>query len=151
MNRSAPGVFRLGISNYPVGTLNKIIYPADGTLEDWAYSGAEDQTANKKCADFDHSIPNDNLRTLFYLVEVSEPKKPAETLLGSRSGILNTKDHGYGFIARNINLALANIESAAPMIRLSHENLGGRRLRLRWQLYGCQHVDRTQLFYRSEK
>lgn len=31
---------RLGISEFKTGTMDEVVYPADGTLDDWAYAGS---------------------------------------------------------------------------------------------------------------
>ena len=40
---------KLGIVQMKIGTMNQAIYPASGTLDDWAYAGSWDQTVPKKC------------------------------------------------------------------------------------------------------
>lgn len=61
----------MGTSIYKLGQMNQIIYPAEGTFDDWAYAGSWD-TVNtiKECTRFKFpEYPHDMHRGLVFILE----------------------------------------------------------------------------------
>jgi len=87
------------VEKYLKGTMNEVVYPVNGGLEDWAYAGGWEN-------DYSGSAPlispckafNDNelkiqtnrshIRSILFLVECGNLKAPPEDSLGKQSGLL---------------------------------------------------------------
>ena len=87
------------VDKYLNGTMNEVVYPVNGGLEDWAYAGGWENIYSgsnkiiKPCLKFnDHNISiktdRNHIRSVLFLVECGDPKDPAEETLGKVKGLL---------------------------------------------------------------
>ena len=122
---------------YPIGTLNKVVYPVKGGMEDWAYTGSWDKgnvhpckptTYNKDgIAPYpkERTIYNDaQLRSFNFLIESSEKHTPSEGY-GSKDNswdsIWNIDDTKFdGHIPRNMRISTFLINSAQPYVMIKN-------------------------------
>ncbi|KRX00750.1 hypothetical protein PPERSA_03010 [Pseudocohnilembus persalinus] len=160
MKQMSPGNKKLQISEYPVDTLTNGIYAVPGTLEDWAYAAQwePEKTGNQyllaKCDNISQQelqLPENSVKSLFYLIETSGPKKPQASTLGTYEAVSNKNSENFGHIPRNINAALAIIETLKPTIYMNIKDVDGNKYMVSWQVYGCSKVDKTQLYYQIEQ
>lgn len=113
-----------GTPLYKTGTMNELVYPVKGGMEDWAYAGSWDSSRVIPCQPntFDgypqeKTIYNEStLRAFNMLIETSDRKIP-QSHLGSNRNILDDNQHEYnGHVSRNIRLALMAIELVQPYV-----------------------------------
>lgn len=115
------------IPSYPVGTMNDIVYPVRGGMEDWAYASSWDLKRSNTChpdtfggyAASKTNYNNATLRAFNMLVETSKLKTPDKYMLGSDWEVLKKdQGEGMGHISRNIRLALMAVEVVEPYISI---------------------------------
>lgn len=118
---------------YPIGTLNKVVYPVKGGMEDWAYTGSWDKDMVKPCNP--DTYINDNiqqypiektiynnaqLRAFNFLIEASDDKIPKNNWGNIKNGwddIWNIDNSEYdGHISRNIRICMFLINSVQPYV-----------------------------------
>lgn len=106
---------------YPVGTMNNLVYPVHGGMEDWAYAASWDKagTTTSDCSieDWNATRTDDNdasFRIFTALVETSNDKKPALHTLGASNQLL--VQGGIGYINRNMRLSLAMLDLVEPYV-----------------------------------
>jgi hypothetical protein len=113
-----------GTPLYKTGTMNELVYPVKGGMEDWAYAGSWDSSRVIPCQPntFDgypqeKTIYNEStLRAFNMLIETSDRKIP-HSHLGSNHNLLDDNQHEYnGHVSRNIRLALMAIELVQPYV-----------------------------------
>lgn len=117
-----------GGKEYPVGTMNKVVYSVQGGLEDWSYAASWDkdlvQTICKPEMNggYDASLqPATNsysLRMFTVLVETSVDKGPVDSTLGTNQDAFTPLGGGNGHISRNIRLSLGMIDLVEPYVQL---------------------------------
>ena len=120
---------------YPVGTLNKVVYPVKGGMEDWAYTGSWDKDAVKTCEPDTYisdniekypkekTIYNDaQLRAFNFLVEASDDKIPQTNWGNIKNGwddIWNIDNSEYdGHVSRNIRICMFLINAVQPYVMI---------------------------------
>ena len=110
---------------YPHDSMNNLVYPVTGGMEDWAYGGSWDLDLVRPCTPttfggYDESkttYNNATLRAFNVLIETSDHKQPASNTLGTDEGLFNeTVGSGNGHISRNIRLAQMMIDSVEPYV-----------------------------------
>lgn len=162
---------RLGsLSHYKTGTMNDVVYPVKGGMEDWAYSASWEgypiitQPCKPKTYGgykeentiYDQKY-KDALKSAMFLFEVSQEKEPPEYLLGKRNNkcILDyrnrndcEKDNGY--IPRVIRVALAMIDMLKPYVDMTI-NSKGKTINISWNIGGAIDVDETFLLYSKKQ
>jgi len=117
-----------GGAEYPVGTMNKLVYPVEGGLEDWSYAASWDKELVQtlctpaKNGGYNASLqPPTNsysLRMTTVLVETSNDKRPADNTLGTNQDAFTPRGGGNGHISRNIRLSLGMIDLVEPYVQL---------------------------------
>eukprot|EP00586_Coscinodiscus_wailesii_P008742 CAMPEP_0172521950 /NCGR_PEP_ID=MMETSP1066-20121228/292860_1 /TAXON_ID=671091 /ORGANISM="Coscinodiscus wailesii, Strain CCMP2513" /LENGTH=742 /DNA_ID=CAMNT_0013304913 /DNA_START=12 /DNA_END=2240 /DNA_ORIENTATION=- len=108
---------------YPVGTMNELVYPVRGGMEDWAYAGSWDTQRVNQCKPRTYGgydaektkYGNGTLRMFNVLVETSDSKEP-QTNIGTDEDLFNPKGKGSGHVPRNIRLALSMIDLVEPYV-----------------------------------
>jgi len=111
---------------YPTGTMNELVYPVEGGMEDWSYASSWDrELVRQKCETDSYGGFNQqpefndySLRMFTALVETSNDKKPNAKLLGSNQDLWTPRGGGNGHISRNIRLGLAMIDLVEPYISI---------------------------------
>lgn len=124
---------------YNTGTINSMVYPVAGGMEDWAYASGWDFQLNRNdCLGKDLStkyISENNYKgenkklnknkSLVYLIETSDDKSPKNSDLGDSSYLLSKnfvkesnsdKSQYNSFVSRNIRLSLIGIEMLQPYV-----------------------------------
>ena len=86
-----------GIDKYSKGTMNEVVYPVNGGLEDWAYGGGWENFYSKNkvipsCKQFDNpenliQTNTSHIKSVLFLVECGDPKDPSSDTLGKVSGL----------------------------------------------------------------
>mmetsp|Transcript_38773 Transcript_38773/g.75696 ORF Transcript_38773/g.75696 Transcript_38773/m.75696 type:complete len:686 (+) Transcript_38773:199-2256(+) len=107
---------------YPVGSINEIVYPVYGGLEDWIYAGSWDTKYMEKCIPTSYggypaqktTYGPSSLRSVMFLVETSDKKQPETYTLGSDEDLFNPSGAGNGEVSRNIRLNLMVIDLVEP-------------------------------------
>lgn len=131
--------FRLtSISLVCLGTMNSMVYPVYGGMEDWIYAGGWDSASVQQHC---RGLPADKAMAVtqaaVFLVETSNRKSPSEPELGCESGVLANADSGVpffpgsnvdvglknpscnGHVQRNIRLTLTSIDMIQPYVCFS--------------------------------
>eukprot|EP00814_Leptocylindrus_danicus_P009642 CAMPEP_0116025154 /NCGR_PEP_ID=MMETSP0321-20121206/12850_1 /TAXON_ID=163516 /ORGANISM="Leptocylindrus danicus var. danicus, Strain B650" /LENGTH=752 /DNA_ID=CAMNT_0003497235 /DNA_START=194 /DNA_END=2452 /DNA_ORIENTATION=+ len=110
---------------YPHDSMNNLVYPVNGGMEDWAYGGSWDLDLVSPCTPttfggYDESkttYNNATLRAFNVLIETSDNKQPAPNTLGTDEGLFNEMaGNGNGHISRNIRLAQMMIDTVEPYV-----------------------------------
>jgi hypothetical protein len=111
-------------------SMNDLVYPVNGGMEDWAYAGSWDTARVKPCQPVTYDkypadktiYDNSTLRVFNMLVETSNDKEPATSTLGTSWDIMTTSEKGNGHVARNIRLALLAAELVEPYVAFRQVN-----------------------------
>jgi hypothetical protein len=111
---------------YEHGTMNDLVYPVNGGMEDWAYAGSWDSERVIQCqpTTFQGYDPakttydNATLRVFNMLVETSDNKTPPKSDLGTTEEIMYNTVTGNGHVARNIRVALLSAELVEPYLQI---------------------------------
>ena len=120
---------------YPIGTLNKVVYPVKGGMEDWAYTGSWDKGNVHPCRPTtynrdgiapypkERTIYNDaQLRSFNFLIEASDIKTPRDgwgKVGDSWDTIWNVDDSEFdGHIPRNMRISMFLINSAQTYVMI---------------------------------
>ena len=106
---------------YEVGTMNDLVYPVRGGMEDWAYAGSWDPDRVIQCQPATYGgypaektkYDSASLRAFNMLIETSHNKQPTQ-FLGSSLDIFNPVQAENGHVARNLRLALLAVELVQP-------------------------------------
>jgi len=163
---------------YKIGDMSGMVYSVTGGMEDWAYSGSWEGSPiiTQPCtpttySQYDSKKTNydtyhkDALKSIMFLLEVSNDKVPEQKLLGRRNldCIINlrsnaffnqiTKDKEFcldeyidGYIPRIIRLSLTLIDLLTPYINYRiAENKND--IELQWMVGGSINVDKSYIFY----
>jgi hypothetical protein len=132
-------------SSVKVGSMNDIVYPVHGGLEDWAYGGGWDIEGQSACG-VKNFTNIEGLKQLFFLLETHENKSPAPYLYGDESEI---SSESGGLIPQYIRMSLALIDLTEPYIQYSiHHSRSG--LEISWEVWGAIQVHKTQIYYSSK-
>lgn len=124
-----------GGDQYPVGTMNELVYPVEGGMEDWSYAASWDTDRVVRCTPTTYGgYPSEktryspgNLRTFNALVETSNEKTPRDADLGTDEDLLTPYGAGNGHISRNVRLSLSLIDLVEPYVQIL--DAAGRELR----------------------
>lgn len=110
---------------YDIGTMNDLVYPVRGGMEDWAYAGSWDKPRVSQCAPDTYngysgktSYGDSSLRAFNVLVETAITKTPPSDHLGNDLDLFNTDKKGDGHIPRNIRLSLMMIDIVQPYLSI---------------------------------
>ncbi len=172
---------------YKIGNMNGAVYTVVGGMEDWAYSGSwegapiitqpcEPTTYNgydKDKTNYDQNY-KDALKSIMFLLEVSDEKIPQDRLLGVENidCLINLRSNAFfnklahnkktcldsnidGYIPRIIRLSLTLIDILNPYINVKIENNtsadGQDSALVRWAVGGAITVNRTFLLFQYFK
>ncbi|KAK8805403.1 hypothetical protein WA158_002059 [Blastocystis sp. Blastoise] len=116
-----------GIYRYVVGTMNSVVYPVQGGMEEYLYAGSwYDQISSKKkipegCSNVQFTPPSGGThRQLVFLVEATNKKIPAEKYLGVKQDtLLFNPEKPKQYIPMVIRTALSVIDLTYPYIYIS--------------------------------
>lgn len=105
-------------------SMNDLVYPVNGGMEDWAYAASWDKDRVVNCAPVTYggyplektSYEDSTLRVFNMLVETSNAKIPPKSDLGSSLDLMTSSAEGNGHVARNIRLALLAAELVEPYV-----------------------------------
>ncbi len=146
---------------YKVGSMNELVYPVYGGMEDWSYGGSWNPTHVTPCTPkqnggyalaktrYDDAV----LRVPMFLVETSDRKRPPEAELGAEGGVYAPDSSADGHVPRNMRLALVALDVAAPHVAVaasgsSASTADGPCLALEWQVWGAFSVDESAAMWR---
>ena len=157
--------------------MSNTVYPVRGGMEDWAYSGSwEGDPIINKCSpktydsypesktDYSKNYP-DALKSIMFLLEVSNDKNPDQMLLGRKNVncLLNLRENAFfnkvktnkqlcldplidGYIPRVLRLSLTLIDLLEPYVNISIQRLSNN-LSVDWTVGGAIGVDKTFILY----
>ena len=144
---------------YPYNTMNDLVYPVHGGMEDWGYGASWDTDSVKGCEPTSfggypkastQGYHTSTVRSVVFLIEASDHKTPAESELGHAEAVLHPGTLGDGHVPRNMRLSLAAIDMVAPHVQLlppsvtlSRDGGGAACLQMQWRVWGAIKVDRT--------
>lgn len=142
---------------YPAATMNDLVYPVHGGMEDWGYGASWDKDKVKPCtprANGGYSASKTkygsaDARAFTVLVETSDYKAPSDSTLGGDKGVYNPglRDRGGdGHVPRNMRLALAAIDLVEPyVVAWTSGGKGGDKgcIPMYWQVWGAVSVDES--------
>ncbi|EOD09638.1 hypothetical protein EMIHUDRAFT_198201 [Emiliania huxleyi CCMP1516] len=159
MSRYA-GSGRVNRAPYRYSTMNEIVYPVHGGMEDWGYAASWDTSHVTPCAPKANGgyaaekthYGRDAIRAVTILVETSDQKMPPASTLGGEEGVYGAGGPADGHVPRNMRLALASIDLLQPHIELAPSlpaRPGEGCLRLEWQVWGAIKVDDTVALWRA--
>eukprot|EP00966_Prymnesium_polylepis_P309093 7142853-Prymnesium_polylepis.1 len=94
---------------YDADTMNSIVYPVHGGMEDWAYAASWDKGSVRPCAPTSLGgypvertfYDGSSARAVVLLVETSDDKTPPEKSLGAPAGMLSPGTEQDGHVPRN--------------------------------------------------
>ena len=161
LHKSPKGTF------YRPATMNSIVYPVAGGMEDWCYAAGFDPKELKNCTVF-RELPMSryvsssperdaaDIKALTFIVETADHKKPLDETLGTNSRPLDynvpvlPENGAGGHVPRNARLALAAIDMAQPYICL-HVVDSSRSgvFNVSWSIGGASRVQSTFLSLHS--
>jgi len=115
---------------YKYGSMNDLVYPVDGGMEDWAYAGSWDLNHTIQCQPETFGgyptektiYSNSTLRVFNMLIETSNDKIPRPEDLGTFQNVLQSDTKGNGHVSRNIRLALLSAELVEPYVSIKTIN-----------------------------
>ncbi|KAL4507060.1 hypothetical protein ABPG72_001853 [Tetrahymena utriculariae] len=146
------------IPKYDCGILNDIIYPVEGSFEDWSYAASWEKDIDPsfssyfpKCSgisDDELQIKDSTARSLTYLIETTNNKSPGEHTYGTWQQIQNN-DKGQGHVTRNIRLTLDFINNLSPSYELVTHKSANYTFYVKWAVEGCHQVSNTKLLVRE--
>ena len=125
-----------------VGTMNDVVYPVHGSLEDWAYAGGFDKAGVSECGIKNFSNP-EGLKQVFFLLEADKSKNPEATKYGLKSQIWQNSG---GLIPQYIRMSLALIDLTEPYIKF-YIRRSSSNLILSWEVWGCIDVQETYVYF----
>lgn len=107
---------------YPIGTMNDVVYPVNGGLEDWAYALGFESSPYCSNTSFSSSLigPICNMTlpsSSIYLVETSHDKEPAESELGSSEQVWTDSEY-IPIIPRLVRMSMKVIDLVYPSLQL---------------------------------
>jgi hypothetical protein len=113
-----------GVSDYPFGPMDRIIYTVTGGMEDWAYAGSWlpqnvvqcDPSTYGGYAAEKTTYNNSVLRAFNLLIETSNDKTPSSSSLGTSLDVLSETSSGNGHVSRNIRLSLLSADLVEPYV-----------------------------------
>jgi hypothetical protein len=118
--------------SYEVGTMNDLVYPVRGGMEDWAYASSWAKEYSKGCQPETYKgysaaqtqYGDSVLRAVNILVETSKDKAPPEKELGSDYLLFDPtwQRMGSGHITRNIRLLTAMTDIVQPYLSITGVN-----------------------------
>ncbi|KAF4653649.1 hypothetical protein FOL47_010413 [Perkinsus chesapeaki] len=163
--REAAGRAANGDYWYPMGTMTDTVYAVDGGMEDWAYgAGFEEQPDPiNQCDPTTYGgYPRErtdyskwrNIRSITYLVEMSDLHTPKVENLGDKEDMWRSKSDGADHINRNAHLSMSVMEMVTPSIMWRVKNnsssnsvvQNGRLRNVSWYALGCSHVDALEVW-----
>ena len=159
------GSVTAGRQFYHPNTINGIVYPVPGGMEDWCYAAGFDPALLRNCSAFsqkpfsnyidpmrDPALEQAQVKAVVFLVETADAKQPLDATLGTPHKPLDyapavTVQAGAGgHIPRNARLALAAVDFAQPYVCLqSLDGQAGGSLKARWMVGGASTVSSTFL------
>ncbi|EGZ04509.1 hypothetical protein PHYSODRAFT_536296 [Phytophthora sojae] len=153
---------------YPDGTMNDVVYPVDGGMEDWGYAASwENEFTTPKpirtCNPTSFGgypraktqYNNATHRAFNVLIETSHSKQPNASSLGDSSTLSDEALSDYlpasemvGHIPRNVRLSLLYIDLVQPYLlwKTHPQNATVKKAAaFKWEVAGAITVDSTQL------
>jgi len=147
---------------YPFSTMNDVVYPVHGGMEDWGYAASWDTAYVTPCTPTINggytpdktTYDSAAVRAITILVETSDMKIPPEDTLGGVDGVYRPSDPTDGHVPRNMRLALAAIDLLQPHVQLAHAPAShrvqpARCLPVQWQVWGAVSVDDSVALWRE--
>jgi hypothetical protein len=125
-----------------LGTMNDVVYPVHGSLEDWAYAGGFDTQGVSSCGVSNFSNP-EGLKQVFFLLEADKSKNPIPSKYGTKEQVFQ---EAGGLIPQYIRMSLALVDLSEPYIKYFVKRTR-QRLVLNWEVWGCIDVWETQVFH----
>lgn len=92
-------------------------------MEQWAYGASWRANSISKCEEAslissETKYNPQSLRTLIFMVGISQNKSPTSVYLGATEGLEGSKDkYAYGYLPMNIKLSLTFIDLIEPYIK----------------------------------
>jgi hypothetical protein len=164
--RGRRGGVAAGRQFYHPNTINGVVYPVPGGMEDWCYAAGFDPALLRNCSSFyqkpfsnyidpmrDPALEQAQVKAVVFLVETADAKQPLDGTLGTAHKPLDyapavTVQAGAGgHIPRNARLALAAIDFAQPYVCLQslEDHVTAGSLKVRWIVGGASTVSSTFL------
>lgn len=164
---------------YKTGDMNGEVYSVTGGMEDWAYSGSWEGapviTQPCKPTTYNGYEPKktmydnyykDSLKSIMFLLEVSNEKVPEQKLLGRKNidCLLNLRSNAFfnnlapnkkvclddyidGYIPRIIRLSLTLIDLLNPYVNFLVQPVKNKNLLVTWTIGGAINIDSSFILY----
>mmetsp|Transcript_27615 Transcript_27615/g.33555 ORF Transcript_27615/g.33555 Transcript_27615/m.33555 type:complete len:784 (+) Transcript_27615:102-2453(+) len=115
---------------YSTGSMNDLVYPVRGGMEDWAYAGSWDEKRrSKECnpstyGKYENKVEYSSsmLRSFNILVETAVTKTPPADHLGNDFDLFNPNKRGNGHIPRNLRLTFMMTDIVQPYASIRKVN-----------------------------
>ncbi len=153
---------------YPFGAMTDMVYDVNGGMEDWMYAAGWEngQQLGKtgsntapitRCdpqtyGGYSHSktkYETQSLRTIQYLVEMSNLHTPPEKDLGHKNEFDEPPSNNHNHVARNLRLALVMGEMAQPGIIFLNNPVtkvsSGQEIKAKFYAVGCEKISKSML------
>lgn len=118
--------------------MSEVIYPAVGTLDDWAYSGSWSQSTPPQCKNFSYTpYPKEMHSGLVFLFELGR-KNVAENQLGTSEGLDESPVSSSiknGYVTRALRMLAQVINVMSPTISFEI-----RKSNIEMKVVGCRTI-----------
>eukprot|EP00900_Chrysochromulina_parva_P025221 jgi/Chrpa1/7332/Chrysochromulina_OHIO_Genome00018148-RA len=116
-------------TKYLFKTMNDLVYPVHGGMEDWGYAASWDRAFVRTCEPRTYggyeaartTYSDAAVRAFTVLIETSDLKAPTADTYGAEAGVYNINSDADGHVPRNVRLSLAAIDLVRPHIAVWRE------------------------------
>lgn len=110
---------KLGMTGFKAGTMNEVIYPASGSLDDWAYAVGRYPSIITACDNYQYQpYPQGMASDIVFLLELG-PQQTA--LLGSQEALgIQPGEEGDsdGYVSRAIRMIREGLKVTSPTLSI---------------------------------
>jgi hypothetical protein len=111
-------------TKYLFKTMNDLVYPVHGGMEDWGYAASWDRAFVRTCEPRTYggyeaartTYSDAAVRAFTVLIETSDLKAPTADTYGAEAGVYNINGDADGHVPRNVRLSLAAIDLVRPHV-----------------------------------
>ena len=110
---------RLSIPQFSLGTMTESVYPAPGTLDDWAYAGSWDPSVPHRCNAYQYAPYPPNMHNgLMFLFELGMHAAP-DSKMGTSEGLAQSPTaptRANGYVTRAIRMLHSLLQVLDPRV-----------------------------------
>eukprot|EP00924_Labyrinthula_sp_SR-Ha-C_P013037 snap_masked-scaffold_12-processed-gene-7.39-mRNA-1 protein AED:0.42 eAED:0.42 QI:0/0/0/0.5/1/1/2/0/530 len=133
--------------DYPVGRLDRVVYPVRGGMEDYAY-GYSWADNGKGCLNYQSAESKEEMgkfRIVNILIETSDDKEPNEEFLGSKEDTLKFALKTEDFVTNAVRMMLFATDVVQPYCVVTYIEIVDEDVIVEWDVSGGLEVTETQI------